>query len=70
MSTTELLDLKVQLQEILDKIFKRPSTTLWGASVMFVKKKDGTLRLRIDYQELNKVVQNKYSLPRIDDFFD
>ena len=56
---------------MLDKGFIRPSTSPWGAPVLFVKKKDGRLRLCIDYRELNKVtVKNKYPLPRIDDLFD
>ena len=56
---------------MLDKGFIRPSTSPWGAPVLFVKKKDGTLRLCIDYRELNKVtVKNKYPLPSIDDLFD
>ena len=59
------------MQELLDKGFIRSSTSPWGAPVLFVKKKDGTLRLCIDYKELNKVtVKNKYPLPRIDDLFD
>ena len=68
MAPTELKELKVQLQELLDKKFIRPSTSPWGAPVLFVKKKDGSLRLCIDYRELNKVtVKNKYPLPRIED---
>ena len=71
MALAELKELKEQLQELLDKGFIRPSTSPWGAPVLFVKKKDGTLRLCIDYRELNKViVKNKYPLPRIDDLFD
>ena len=71
MAPTELKELKVQLQELLDKKFIRPSTSPWGAPVLFVKKKDGSLRLCIDYRELNKVtVKNKFPLPRIDDLFD
>ena len=59
------------MQELLDKGFIRPSTSPWGAPVLFVKKKDGKLRLCIDYRELNKVtIKNKYPLPRIDDLFD
>ena len=51
--------------------FIRPSYPLWGAQVLFVKKKDGTLRMCIDYRELNKLtIKNKYPLPRIDDLFD
>ena len=53
---------------MLDKGFIKPSTSPWGAPVLFVKKKDGTLRLCIDYRELNKVtIKNKYPVPRIDD---
>ncbi|KAJ9189421.1 hypothetical protein P3X46_000717, partial [Hevea brasiliensis] len=71
MAPTELRELKTQLQELLDKGFIRPSVSPWGAPVLFVKKKDGTLRLCIDYRQLNKVtVKNKYPLPRIDDLFD
>ncbi|KAL3523596.1 hypothetical protein ACH5RR_016430 [Cinchona calisaya] len=71
MAPTELRELKLQLEELLDKGFIRPSTSPWGAPVLFVKKKDGSLRLCIDYRELNKVtIKNKYPLPRIDDLFD
>ncbi|GKU89641.1 hypothetical protein SLEP1_g3755 [Rubroshorea leprosula] len=71
MAPTELKELKEQLQELLDKGFIRPSVSPWGAPVLFVKKKDGTMRLCIDYRELNKVtVRNRYPLPRIDDLFD
>ncbi|KAL0560351.1 hypothetical protein IC582_000752 [Cucumis melo] len=71
MAPPELKELKVQLQELLDKGFIRPSVSPWGAPVLFVKKKDGSMRLCIDYRELNKVtVKNKYPLPRIDDLFD
>jgi len=67
----ELKELQKQLQELLDKGFIRPSSSPWGAPVLFVKKKDGTLRLCIDYRQLNRVtVRNKYPLPRIDDLFD
>jgi hypothetical protein len=66
----ELRELKEQLQELLDRGFIRPSVSPWGAPVLFVKKKDGSMRLCIDYRELNKVtVKNKYPLPRIDDLF-
>ena len=71
MAPAELKELKVQLEEMLEKGLIRPSTSPWGAPVLFVRKKDGTLRLCIDYRELNKVtVKNKYPLPRIDDLFD
>ena len=57
--------------ELLDKRFIHPSTLPWGAPVLFVKKKDGSMRLCIDYRELNRVIiKNKYPLPRIDDLFD
>ena len=71
MAPAELKELKAQLQDLLDKGFIRPSVSPWGAPVLFVKKKDGTLRLCIDYRQLNKVtIKNKYPLPRIDDLFD
>ena len=71
MAPAELKELKEQLQDLLDKGFVRPSTSPWGAPVLFVKKKDGSLRLCIDYRQLNKVtIRNKYPLPRIDDLFD
>ena len=64
-------ELKVQLQELLDKGFIRPSTSPRDAPILFSKKKDNTLRLCIDYRQLNKVtVKNRYPLPRIDNFFD
>ena len=70
MATAKLRELKL-LQDLLDKGFIRPSVSPWGAPVLFIKKKDGSLRLCIDYQELNKVtMKNKYPLPRIDDLFD
>ncbi|KAL0540790.1 hypothetical protein IC582_020804 [Cucumis melo] len=71
MAPAELKELKVQLQELLNKGFIRPSVSPWGAPVLFVKKKDGFMCLFIDYIELNKVtVKNRYPLPRIDDLFD
>ncbi|KAL0560579.1 hypothetical protein IC582_000988 [Cucumis melo] len=71
MAPEELKELNVQLQELLNKGFIRPSVSPWGAPVLFVKKKDGSMRLCIDYRELNKVtVKNRYPLPRIDDLFD
>ena len=71
MSTLEMLELKMQLQELLERKYIWLSVSPWGAPVLFVKKKDGTLRLCIDYRQLNKVtVKNKYPLPRINDLFD
>ena len=71
MAPLELRELQTQLQELLDKGFIRPSVSPWGAPVLFVKKKDGSMRLCIDYRELNKVtVKNMYPLPRIVDLFD
>ncbi|GKF56807.1 putative reverse transcriptase domain-containing protein [Tanacetum coccineum] len=64
-------ELAEQLQELSDKGFIRPSSSPWGAPVLFVKKKDGSFRMCIDYRELNKLtVKNRYPLPRIDDLFD
>jgi hypothetical protein len=71
MSTPELKELQLQLEELLKKGYIHPSVSPWGAPVLFVKKKDGTMRLCIDFRQLNKVtVKNKYPLPRIDDLFD
>ncbi|KAA3483482.1 DNA/RNA polymerases superfamily protein [Gossypium australe] len=68
MAPKELVELKVQIQELLDRGFIRPSVSHWGAP--FVKKKDGSMRMCIDYRQLNKLtIKNKYSLPRIDDLF-
>ena len=71
MAPLELQELKKQLQELLDKGYIRPSVSPWGAPVLFVKKKYGTLRLCIHYRKLNQAtVKNKYPLPRIEDLFD
>ena len=71
MAPAELKELKEQLKDLLDKGFIRPSFSPWGAPILFVKKKDGSLRLCIDYRQLNKVtIKNKYPIPRIDDLFD
>ena len=71
MALVELQELRVQLQELLDKGFIRPSTSPWGALILFAKKKDKTLRLCIDYRQLNRVtIKNRYPLPRIDDLLD
>ena len=71
MTSVELQELKVQIHELLGKGFIRPSISPWGASVLVAKKKDKTLRLCIDYRQLNRVtIKNRYPLPRIDDLFD
>ena len=71
MALVEVQELRVQLQELLDKGFIRPSTSPWGVLVLFAKKRDKTLRLCIDYRQLNRVtIKNQYPLPRIDDLFD
>ncbi|GJX57439.1 putative reverse transcriptase domain-containing protein [Tanacetum coccineum] len=71
LAPSEMQELSAQLQELQDKGFIRPSHSPWGAPVLFVKKKDGALRMCIDYRELNKLtIKNRYPLPRIDDLFD
>ena len=71
LSLAKLKELKQQLQELTESGFIRPSTSPWRASVLFVKKKDGSLRMCIDYRMLNSVtIKNKYPLLRIDDLFD
>ena len=71
MSPVELKELKLQLIDLTDKGFIQPSISPWGAPVLFVEKKGGTLRMCIDYRQLNKVtIKNKYPLLRIDDLFD
>lgn len=71
MAPVEMKELKKQLEELLEKGYIRPSASPRGAPVLFVKKKDGSFRLCIDYRELNKVtIKNKYPLPRIDDLLD
>eukprot|EP00253_Pinus_taeda_P029424 PITA_29424 len=71
MTAPELQELQIQLKELLDVGLIRPSTSPWGAPVIFVKKKDGSLRLCIDYRDLNRAtVKNQYPMPRIDDLFD
>jgi hypothetical protein len=71
MPLAELAELKKQLQELLDKGFIFPSTSPWGCPALFVKKKDESLRLCVDYRPLNAVtIKNKYPLPRIDVLFD
>ncbi|GJR81023.1 putative reverse transcriptase domain-containing protein [Tanacetum coccineum] len=71
LAPAEMQELSTQLQELSDKGFIRPSSSPWGAPVLFVKKKDGSFRMCIDYRELNKLtVKNRYPFPRIDDLFD
>nr|GEX46358.1 putative reverse transcriptase domain-containing protein [Tanacetum cinerariifolium] len=71
LAPAEMKELSTQLQELYDRGFIRPSSLPWGAPVLFVKKKDGSFRMCIDYRELNKLtVKNRYPLPRIDDLFD
>jgi hypothetical protein len=71
MGVDELEELKKQIKELLKKGFIRPSSSPWGAPVIFVDKKDGTQRMCVDYRSLNEVtIKNKYPLPRIDDLFD
>ena len=71
MAPAELKEMKAQLEELLSKGFIRPSTSPWGAPVLFVKKKDGSLRLCIEYRQLNQeTIRNQYLLPLIDELFD
>ncbi|GJZ37903.1 putative reverse transcriptase domain-containing protein [Tanacetum coccineum] len=71
LAPSEMKELSIQLQELLEKGFIRPSSSPWGAPVFFVKKKDGSFRMCIDYRELNKLtVKNRYPLSRINDLFD
>ncbi|GKA46411.1 putative reverse transcriptase domain-containing protein [Tanacetum coccineum] len=71
LAPTEMQELSNQLKELQEKGFIRPSSSPWGSPVLFVKKKDGSFRMCIDYRELNKlIVKNRYPLPRIDDLFD
>ncbi|GKB85499.1 hypothetical protein Tco_0957771 [Tanacetum coccineum] len=71
LAPSEMKELSEQLKELSDKGFIRPSSSPWGAPVLFVKKNDGSFQMCIDYRELNKLtVKNRYPLPRIDDLFD
>jgi hypothetical protein len=69
MSTPELKELQLHLKELMKKGYIRPSVSTWGALILFMKNKDGTLRFCIDFRQLNKViVKKKYPLPRIDHY--
>jgi hypothetical protein len=71
MDVKDLVELKKQIEELLEKGFIRPSSSLWGASVLFVSKKDGLRRMCVDYKSLNEVtIKNKYPLSWIEDLFD
>jgi hypothetical protein len=71
MPPNELVELKTQLQDLLEKGFIRPSSSPWGCPAIFIKKKDQTLRMCVDYRPLNEVtIKNKYPLPQIDILFD
>jgi hypothetical protein len=71
MSSTQLIELKKQIKEVLEKGFILPSSSPWGAPVIFVEKKDGTQRMCVDYRLLNEVtIKNQYPLLRIEDLFD
>ncbi|GJU48674.1 putative reverse transcriptase domain-containing protein [Tanacetum coccineum] len=71
LAPSELEEPSRKLRELQDKGFIRPSSSPWGAPILFVKKKDGSFRMCIDYRELNKLtIKNRYPFPRIDDLFD
>ena len=71
MAPTELVELKKQIKELFDKGYITPSSSAWGSPILFAKKRDGTLRLCIDYRAINiGSIKNKYPLPRINDLFD
>src|SRR6187455_2563508 len=71
MDVKDLIELKKQIEELLEKGFIRPSSSPWGAPDLFVNKRDGSRRMCVDYRSLNEVtIKNKYPLPRIKDFFD
>ena len=70
MSAPELEELKLQLQELIEKGYIQPSVSPWEAPILFVKKKDGMMQMCIDYRQLNKMtIKNRCRLPRIDDLF-
>ena len=70
MSAPELVELKLQLQELIEKGYIQASVSPWGEPILFVKKKDYAIHMCIDYHQLNKMtIKNRYPLPRIDDLF-
>ena len=70
MTVIELVELKEQIRDLLDRGYIKPSASPWGSPVLFMKKKDGTMRMCIDYRSLNAVtIKNKYPLPHIEDLF-
>ena len=69
-SALDLVELKLQLQELIEKGYIQPSVSPWGAPILFVKKKDDMMQMCIDYRQLKKMtIKNHYPLPRIDDLF-
>ena len=71
MNAEELVELKKQLNDMLQKGLIRPSASPWGSPVLFVDKRDGTIRMCVDYRKLNELtIKNKYPLPKIEDLFD
>ena len=71
MPANDLEEIKKQIKELLEKGYIRPSSSPWGAAVLLVEKKDGSLRMVVDYRALNEVtIKNKYPLPMINDLFD
>jgi hypothetical protein len=71
MDVKVLIELKKQIEELLEKGFIRPSLSSWGAPILFVNKKDGSRRMCVDYRSLNEVtIKNNYLLPQIEDLFD
>ena len=71
MAPARIKELKDQLKDLLDKGFFRPSLSPWGAPVLFLRKKDGYLKMCIDYRQLNDItIKNKYTIPRTDGLFD
>jgi hypothetical protein len=71
MDVKVLIELKKQIEELLEKGFIRPSLSSWGAPILFVNKKDDSRRMCVDYRSLNEVtIKNNYLLPQIEDLFD